>query len=210
MKTWRLLIVAVGALAAPITLGAATDEVSPELARKGVSVLYEGYSDSGIKISKPKVYFNYDRTLKYYVFYFYGGPEEIPSWNDLERSIDDGKIPKGRWFSVIINGDRRLPPYFRFDGSPPRVISNKRIARELLERNHPEGDWRYTGAYIEGVEVFYFFRSGNREVITTMCGEIVNPEEARLDMDLLDQDYVDRNRQKWEEIEKSAEDPSLR
>jgi hypothetical protein len=196
----------------PATILAGTYDVSPELARE---VAYSMYNipyftaperEYPVEMSEPKVYLNIDGKVKYYVFYFYGGQREMPSWDELEKSAIAGEIPDGRWYSFIISGDKRLAPCVRGDFCPPRVILNIKEVRERLESEHPRGNWRYAGTRIELTVVFYVFRSGGEEVITNMFGEIIDPKDVRLDMGILTQETIDKNRQEWEEIEERAEE----
>jgi hypothetical protein len=194
---------------------AGTDDVSSELARKTVYWLYEDLYptafDEGyrIQISEPKVYYNIQGTVKYYAFFVYDGPGDIPSWDELMKLSDEvepGPIPG--LYNIVINGNRKLPPYFRFDSGIPHVIANKGKIREKLEMGEPRGNWRYGGAYIEGIEVYYKFRSGDTVVITDMSGRIINPSDVGFNLDLLDETTVKKNRGKWDEIEAFVETPS--
>ncbi len=216
MKTRKILLVSVAVFSAAIVLGATTDAVSPELARKAVrwhiedfysEDLKEGYR---IEVSEPTIYSNFDRTLKYYAFYLYNGPGEMPSWSELEKQADDGRFEKDRWlYNIVISGTKKLPPFFRFDSGPPRVISNKKIAGELLEKQHPKGNWRFVRAFIEGMDVYYIFRSGKTEVLTDMCGAIVRPENVRVKIELIEQDDMERCRKEWNEIEAFTENKAF-
>lgn len=205
-------MVLIGALSIPATIRAGTYDVSPELARE---VAYSMYNnpyftapkvERPVEMSEPKVYFNIDGPVKYYAFYFYGGQCEMPSWSELEKAAKKGEIPDGRWYSFIINGDRRLAPCVRGDFCPPRVILNIKEARERLESEHPKGNWRYAGTRIEVIEVYYVFRSGGEEVLTRMTGEIIDPKESSFDMGLLTQETIDRNQKEWEEFEERAKE----
>ena len=71
---------------------AADTYVSPELAEKTALLLTEKYNpgemESGykVRVSEPKVYYNYDRSRKYYVIYLYFGPGQMPTWEDIQKN----------------------------------------------------------------------------------------------------------------------------
>ena len=214
-RTAKIILAGIMVLSAASGSLAGTDDVSPEVARKAVYWLYEDlYSaalDQGyrVQVSEPKVYYNIQGTVKYYAFFVYDGTGDIPSWDELMKLSDEvepGPIPG--LYNIVINGNRKLPPYFRFDSGIPHVIANNGKIREKLEKGEPRGNWRYDGAYIEATEVYYKFKSGDTVVITDMSGRIINPADVGFDLDLLDETTIEKNRGKWNKIETFVETPS--
>jgi hypothetical protein len=210
MKKRVLVMVLIGALSIPAAISAATDDVSPELARKAVYWLYKASGNDGsedsprVRVSKPKTYYNYDQTVKYYAFYIYTRSLEIPTWKELAVRADEGNpVNMTGLYNIIISGNKQLAPYVQLNSGTPKVLMQKINAREILEKERPGENWRFKRTFVEVFFVFSVFASGSEEVIINSCGAIVDPEDFPFDMAVMDPSAIERNRNEWAEIEES-------
>jgi hypothetical protein len=160
----------------------AENDVSPELARKAIEYLqaknFPGDAERGygIRVSEPSVYFNYTGKRKYYVFYVYFGPRDIPSWRDIENDLvayQSENIMR----SYIIPADNRETFRLHGWGGYPVTLVPYDQAKEYLSKQFPSQKWEYVRTVIACDRIYFIFTDGSKEMITDRGGVVTKPGE---------------------------------
>jgi len=126
----------------------------------------EGYIE---RISTPKIYYSWDRSRKYYVFYTYIGPGDMPTWADLEKYARDNwahafekkakpQFDISRIDNFVIPASKKEYIYNPNPYGPPRVILGRGLADWAIKLEYPDMPYEYTRTVIELHEPFFEYR----------------------------------------------------
>jgi hypothetical protein len=171
VKRW-LIVAALAHLMSPTSHAAAEDGITAkDAAYKALYLLVtdpppyygQGYIE---RISTPRVYYDYEGKKKYYVFYSYIGPGEMPSWGDLEAysrnrwarvfgGEEKSKYDVSRVCNFLIPATKEEPLFvIRRDGVP-WVIMGRGLADRVIKKENPDIPYRYTRTIIEGPDAYF-------------------------------------------------------
>jgi hypothetical protein len=180
------------------------DYVSPELARKAAAYLIHKYNPEeyelgyDVRISEPRIYYDYSGKRKYYAVYAYFGPGDMPSWETLEKERERFIKKANTFRSFIIPADKKEFFYTIGKGTIPITLISHKKAEERLRRTEPSSSWKYHRTIIAGDYpgyVYFVFLKGSEEVIVETGGRIIGPE------DLPYNDPYPHHYRVWKEIE---------
>ncbi len=121
------------------------------------------------RISTPKIYYSWDRSRKYYIFYTYIGPGDVPTWGDLEgygrdhwaHAFEKKAKPEfdiSRINNFVIPASKQEPIVNPNRGGPPRVILDRGLADWTITREYPDIPYQYKRTVIEMHEPFFEYR----------------------------------------------------
>ena len=119
-------------------VGAAYEEMTPEEAlsealkfREHLSDYMTRFADARFeeRISEAKVYSNFAATDHFYVFFSYWGPDDMPTWDDIERLIASDKKPAGKILVYYMPASR---------GNPNRCMGPFSALESLFKRESAE------------------------------------------------------------------------
>jgi hypothetical protein len=177
------------------------DDVSPELAREAAAYLIRKYHPKeyelgyDVRISEPRIYYDYSGKRKYYAVYAYFGPGDMPSWETIEKE-QEGFFKKANTFrSFIIPADKKEFFYTIGRGSIPITLISHKRAEERLRKTEPSSPWKYRRTIIAVDHIYFVFQKGPEEVIVNPGGRIIELE------DLPYNDPYPHHYRIWNEIE---------
>ncbi len=175
MKRW-LIVAALAPLISATSLAAGEDEVTAEEARYKalyqLATKFDRYYGKGYieQISDPRVYYSYDGTRKYYVFFTYCGPKEIPTWRQLEEmaaeyraerenAAPENKDPFYGFNNFIIPASEGDTTYSYHPYGPPRTLAARGLADLNVRRKFPDLALNYKRTFIEYLDVYFEYRA---------------------------------------------------
>jgi hypothetical protein len=159
------------------------DSVLPQLARAAVPYLIRKYHPEeyelgyDVRISEPRIYYDYSGVRKYYAIYAYFGPGDMPSWETIEKDPDAYFEETNMFRSFIIPADKK--EFFDTIGKPtiPLTLHSHKKAEKKLREREPLGAWKYQRTIIATDRVYFVFVKGNKEIIVTTGGSVIDPQE---------------------------------
>lgn len=160
------------------------DEVTPELAKKAAVYILFSHPPQNIREYKqltllgPKKFYNYERTSKYYVFVFYYGPGDEPTWDDITNPKRRSYFNEYYAITVTIPASKDELPLQPGWGGFPRIITSRETAMGVLTAQFPGEEIEYQRSIIEGWEIFDVFIVGGREKLYYgLNGVVINPNK---------------------------------
>jgi hypothetical protein len=177
------------------------DDVSPELARKAAAYLINKYHPEeyelgyDVRVSEPRIYYDYTGKRKYYAVYAYFGPGDMPSWDTIEKERESFFKKANTFRSFIIPADKKEFFYTIGKGTIPITLISHKRAEERLRRTEPSSSWEYRRTIIAVDHIYFVFLKGSEEVIVNPGGRIIEPE------DLPYHDPYPHHYRIWNEIE---------
>jgi hypothetical protein len=138
-----------------------------QLATKFNDYYGRGYIE---QISAPRVYYSYNGARKYYVFFTYCGPKEIPTWEQLEEMVAEylaerqkGVTKKADPFygfnNFIIPASEDDTTYSCHPYGPPLTIYAREAADRVVKRKFPDSPLKYKRSFIEYLNVYFEYRA---------------------------------------------------